>query len=1790
MNGLLKRLLVIALAFHTAMSGIPVTVMAEDTGTETETPAEQIIDEEKQEIVSETEEVPEEVTVPAEEEETAEPVITEEPEETPQAEEPAAEEVQEPAETEEPVTVEEPGETEVPEEPEETEIPQETVEPEETAEPTETETPAETPEGEPLEEPEEEVELDFSEPFQLNITPVSYTSDISISSLTYDTVLDDGTYNFSITNSTDLENVYLIAVKDEVTWFAWASDPLFDGSADVQFKLPAGEYELRAGFYQFGELHASADYYSLVVFDAPKVVGTGNYSGVEYGYIDIDLTDILTSEYFTTPGLNKADVMLNIYDHSNSVNLVQMENYVEGNIFRIILGDAYAYDGDGYFKDFRSGSFDLSYSLLSSGAKVGDYIFVGSDTAHADVTEEVKPNHLNPRIEGTMGSTLFYKGQTAQIIPFPDETYGTGTHSEGFDSRVTYKSEDPKYLKVDAKGLVTVVALPATDYVYARITVTSVADPALAPATLTFTVVNIPAGKADMKILYEGQQLSTLNWPINKQIEHDHIEEIIFSIGEPNDNLVNMPVNFSVSGEKAALLNYPADSEPSSTKMANMQSDGTAHIYVRIQEGGIYKVTVSTPIGKSGIVTINADGFNKQYGGGAPSKQSQYYINGKTVTGWVMYDSLTGKHILGKNVNLYNVDPTHQFVFYLDPATGNPVMGTPGTDYVRLKKIGGKLYAFDDQAYLIIPAPATNWLHIFNEDIGAEQDIYLASSGEIMTGWQDSEEGAVYLDPDLGYLVTNSFVPARGGKGLTYVNNEGKAEGIYYENSSTTETLPLDARNGLYRVFASDGDKYFWMKNGVIQTGWIYLHYDGAGNPVWNTTAKGAYEKMYFDPNNNGEMARGTFRISGKEYRSDEAYDAAFWGMDFMTVQTLNSHCFGEGKFPEKYGILNGVVVDADGAVVKNKLVKVAYWRSGAYDRYYVYADEDGELVTDAWQAVNGTMYYFDSTGKLVTEGIPTDFYFLDEGYNSQTVYCSVKSAKKPTQGYNYYLMDGAGKQTKLTSLLIYDSHGDAYALDAKGNLVINGVVNAKAALGEGTQTYVTDSEGMIVRSADSAYYQAVTVKGKTYIVDINGIVYKNSPEPVFVRGLSEEMLMNELALTDKNGAVYKKTFRTLSNSTYGQYKVYCMENGTLAYPTMPIYDDGTNEYFAFTINKKLYFGFYFDGYLAFVIPGKTAGIKTGWFGDDPDRPIYINKDGSVKTGFIKRDGVTHYLLTGTYYSGEFLTGWTTSFDDGVVRNILYKIGGKNYFFDQYGRMVTGWVYFEHALSADLNDYMTGASNSVTRIDNAAMYFDPKTGAAVTSKAKVLVPETVNGELSLGYEENFTNGACRINTTSSQATLNFTKDGVLIRGQVSVINKKLTATDDNGTVLSGNARWTDANKISYVKKNGVLATGRTKIDGTYYYFDPATGLKVTNALRKTGKKWYYYGEFGRQETPVLNREFTVTLPVHMAEYGQTASVWCGSTAPDKVLTAVWNKDGSLAKIVYAESGKPAAGESLSMGLWKTGDPELCTKYIMEGLNGYVLDKKGLPMTGVVKGLNTDGSSVTYTIYTGKDGGRVVNTEEGFSLTKIGKKYYVMYGGVIDNTSEGVLQITDWSTLPAADQKSLDEFAKVAEASGTGLYVMKNIDGTVAANTTRIASALIDGEELMQGTWTTNKLGVVLDLVAPMYKVGKKTYISNTGQPYIGKTEFTTRLMKFTGSTPVDTEALVKLNGNQITGFYDAETGKALSGTYFMMSGPGGQVVMWLNKGQPQTGNRTIKVNGMTLKFYVHPNMAFMAIR
>ncbi len=1576
--------------------------------------------------------------------------------------------------------------------------------PAEAAEPAEGAEEAETPE-EPEEpapdagEPEGEEPADAEEPEDAGTEPDGPGSAILSEPIgARKTLEDNGFYIQNVSYNMDSDGIdgaayfqssfdgYVIAESSTTRYYLGT----IYGSGTRYFEyvtpLPAGTYTLRLGkIAADGVLTCSAPYAKkMVVLPAPEISlgGPSDSPGYRKASLKLPADMSLISTFFYD-----SDDPYGPWDYFSANEL--RDHAVKG-VFSWELQEGY---------DYRYG--------YKGGIDTGNAFSINSPEASLVIPKYVAPVSLAVWAEknGTQYGYdpdhpyyLVYKGETVQIIT---DVYD----SEVDDLRLTFKSDNTKAATVDALGRVKAVGNGK-----AEITVASAAGTVEAYFYVRVDIASPKSFKFDAAKLVDtsltlGQLDRIWNDPANYSYPHLGLQLITTGLPSGDEG----PVTYTVSGGDGLKIYVGSGSDEDTANYENPHVgdtpaggslyNNTAQIKLMATEGGVYTVTAEA-FGKTATCTVWVDGFSHirpVMGTPRPDEESSLFIGGKAVTGWVKLEH--DGYVFGADA----LKDLSGDIRYLDPATKRLISD-------GIHKIGKKAYRFDGLPDLgaLYRFPLNNWSQIYFGDSYNPEYVYIGQDAALLTGWQEVDadyngtyETVRYFDPSTYLMARNTWVPTRGNhadKGLTWVNADGDLKD---DDGKTLDGNGAIWEDGFHKI---NGDWYVF-KNGAVLTGWVYLRWISIYELEIATSKTGTL-KVYCDPNLNGKVAEDEFRIGSKDYAGTPLPA----GIDAGVILPGPFCKATAGKSGVKYLLqLSGGehVIGPDGSIFKGGLIKA--FDTLLSDYVTAYAKADGCAATDEWITVKGKNYYFDSRGGLTTEQVSTEWYVIED-----VDYSKVKAQYDSSTGSYTYYTDNTAKLNSVLLYAYYDGELEVRAvLDAKGRPAVNTAVKARPDLNTSdTFTYLAGPDGVPLRGYSYSYHSPVEFKGKLYAVKRSGAVHDQAGYLVLETGGAEG-----LGVTDKNGVLTRNAFKTIK----GTGTVYFNEEGQAL----------RNEYI-YVIKGKVYnltaASYYLaneDVYVDVSVVDKPA--KAGWTtGGDP---MYINKDGTIKTGFLTNPKTGRKMYFTVWNGYEFRVLDCVNADS---QGTVWRIGGKLYCFDNRCQMVTGWIYFGSGVC--ISDPSTGEALTEER-SNRLMYFDPKTGAAAAGGWKTApLPLLIGSSLYYGAEYvGLADSADRsVNASNKSAKLYFTSEGDLVRSTEMTIGKNtyLFAADGSSSFKTG---WTDGNKMYYVLKNGKLATGRQKIDGQYYLFD-ATGRKVINALRRVGSKWYYFDRNGVQTSPVLS----VTLP-----YSGDRDYF-GSPGVD--LTAVWNADGSLARIVYTGSGMPAAGVTVNFGSYDDG-------FGIYSL--YLLDSKGLPATGPVT-VTWDGGSSTY-LYAA-DGSRMkAGYEDNYSLFPYGKTYYVVDNETVQtSTRVTAMRITgSWRGLSAADQKVLDTYYNTyrghAYDETSKIWVLKNPDGSVAAN--QAVRATVDGTTRL---WHTDRFGIPMEYYVGVFKFGGKWYVDAEADP---------DLRYWTEGSDSKWGYFKTKSTGELIGFYDRETNKPLSGVFGVASGTINGI-FHLKKGKPVTGD------------------------
>ena len=660
--------------------------------------------------------------------------------------------------------------------------------------------------------------------------------------------------------------------------------------------------------------------------------------------------------------------------------------------------------------------------------------------------------------------------------------------------------------------------------------------------------------------------------------------------------------------------------------------------------------------------------------------------------------------------------------------------------------MNGEYYAFDDDGYAL-----SGWQKI------GDYWYYLTEKGLSLTNqWVDDD--MYYVDAD-GKMVTNkwidnsSYVGADGKKTVnTWVQVNGKWKYKLGDGTYATQRLIFDKDK--YYALDSDGymvtDDTAYVSNynavGDSVSGTVYAGKDGVLVKGWYT---GVNHKYYFG-DDYFAYDNGLYTIDGKTY---------YFQYDYLVESTT---FVNDGKVYSSDS--NGVVTLIDTSGQSKWIQSGNYW-------YYV---KDGVALTSTLEEIDGSYYYFDSDGKMVSS---RTFYYGDNAKlyaNNDGVVVMNKNAWGKTDDGKiiYYMEDGT---LAFDTVLTIDNK--LYSFSYDGYLQYGAVYT-------GDNYYLTDESGAINKTAgwrqyncrwyyaktDGSLYKSelATIEGKQYYFDYNGRMVFNEAEYV----------NDKLCYFDTNGEL-----------------VDSVDSFT-----------GTKEFHGLTyLNKdgnKYYTGEYGGRYYSMGIMEQSCIV---------DEKYYVNFNGKIEKGWIKNEN--------SYYYADPTTGV-------LVKNTWLQINGTWYYFN-YFTMATGYSYTDDGV------YQFSDSGAmIGKVKPGTWIRDPYTNSLnyVQSDGSGFEgPKLVLNGTTYYFKGKYLQG-------SGHGFVGW--DGVAENCAWYDFNTQTCYwTNETGTGFDTIEGWKKSTngEIGYVE-NGKLVTGFKLIDGKGYYFD-VTGYLVKGVTNYRGKAY-----------------------------------------------------------------------------------------------------------------------------------------------------------------------------------------------------------------------------------------------------------------------------------------------------------------------------------------------------------------
>ena len=792
--------------------------------------------------------------------------------------------------------------------------------------------------------------------------------------------------------------------------------------------------------------------------------------------------------------------------------------------------------------------------------------------------------------------------------------------------------------------------------------------------------------------------------------------------------------------------------------------------------------------------------------------------------------------------------------YYFDPNTKAKTYGRILTGW---RNIGKYRYFFDDEGrmqkgwlddtfYLRedgtiqtgLGSMATGWLNLGTEESPVwyymDANAKARSYGRRLTGWQ-TIGGKKYFFEDNGVMAhdtwVDSFYMTHGGPvatGLQVIDGE-----TYYFDPNTKSRSFGRILTGWRNI---NNKRYYFDDEGRMQRGWLddtfYLKEDGSMATGWlNLGTEVSPVWYYMDPNakarSYGRRLTGWQTIGGKKYYFD---DYGVMAHDTWVDSFFLTH---DGPVATGLQVINGETYYFD-PNTKNKSFGRALtgWRTINNKRYFFddegrmqkgwyddtfYLNDDGSMAT-GWKEINGTWYYLDPNAKAKTYGRKLlgwqtiggkKYYFDDNGAMAHDTWVDsfylthdgpVATGFQILDGETYYFDPNTKNKTFGRALTGWRTiSGKYYYFDDEGRIQRGWL----------DDTYFLNADGVMAtgwkEDGGYWYYLDPNAKAKTYGRKL----------------LGWQTIGGKRYYLDDNGRMVKDSWSD------GRY---LDGDGVMAAGWKEIPSGSGSWYYLNPNAKDRNYGRALTGWQ--TISGKRycfddngLMLRNTWQDD-----YYLDDSGVLATGLV-------YTSTGTYYLnpnakaknyGRALTGWQ-------------QIGGKWYYFDDSGKMLSGtWTEDGFYLTAE----GPMAASCWQTLNGKHYYFDAK-GNKLTGW------QTVNGKKYFFNED----GSAAVNTWTEAGWLD--ENGVVTTGLVTDAEGRTYYVDAKGNKLTG---WQNVNGAEhyfgtdgvlaandwatdgrYVSGDGTPASGMMNVEGGTYFF--SNGTKLTGWQSANGTE-YYFGEDG----------------------------------------------------------------------------------------------------------------------------------------------------------------------------------------------------------------------------------------------------------------------------------------------------------------------------------------------------------
>ncbi len=332
---------------------------------------------------------------------------------------------------------------------------------------------------------------------------------------------------------------------------------------------------------------------------------------------------------------------------------------------------------------------------------------------------------------------------------------------------------------------------------------------------------------------------------------------------------------------------------------------------------------------------------------------------------------------------------------------------------------------------------------LVEETIEPQEEVMVISE-KISSGWQNTDEGRVYIDKQGNRLIGMQTIE----DGFYYFNENGvlqtgwiefeekkyfaRADGFLYKNRVITfgstwyymgsdgsvqtgvinagdKYYYADSKTGILKkqCWIEDGDKkYFAGQDGVLYRNrvitfgstWYYMGSDGSvQRGIIN--AKGKY---YYGDTKTGVLKKQSWvEADGKKYFARP--DASFYQNCFISFGKTYYYCGSDGAVAVGEKVVDGVVYhfESNGIMKKEsgwgEYNGKKYYKNPAtgfpyknqwvsFGKTYYYANAKG-LMVSGWQTIGGYRYYFDLKTNVMARNTTIDGVRIGPDGKASTIY-----------------------------------------------------------------------------------------------------------------------------------------------------------------------------------------------------------------------------------------------------------------------------------------------------------------------------------------------------------------------------------------------------------------------------------------------------------------------------------------------------------------------------------------------------------------------------------------------------------------------------------------------------------------------------------------------------------------------------------------------------------------------------------------------------------------------------------